>query len=219
MNTYICKYTPRTAVYSSLVPSFFLVISSWDSTSALPNLISLMFMKILWRQNPYINAKNYDYFLHVIPMAQFLLCMFSLSSSVKESLYAIPLSVLQNLNHIFSWGRHWHWLVFADLNLEKIKFSLNCVSSVHYICKQMSTFEYRLSNSVLDCQIILNCVLKLCPYSILFELDFKKRILYKVLYFLSFYCLRQRLTNTQLKTTPNWVIDSHHHTWLIFWMA
>lgn len=175
-------------------------------------------MKILWRQNPYINAKNYDYFLHVIPMAQFLLCVFSLSSSVKESLYAIPLSVLQNLNRIFSWGRYWHWLVFADLNLEKIKFSLNCVSPVHYICKQMSTFEYRLSNSVLDCQIILNCVLKLCHYSILFELDFKKRILYKALYFLSFYCLRQRLTSTQLKMTPNWWLI-HHHTWLMFWMA
>lgn len=149
MNTYICKCTPRMVVYSSLLPSFFLVISPWwDSTSALPNLISLMFMKILWRQSPYINAKNYDYFLHVIPMAQFLLCVFSLSSSVKESLYAVPLTVLQNLNHIFSWGRYWHWLVSADLNLEKFKSSLNCVSSVDYICKKMSTFEYRLSNSL-----------------------------------------------------------------------
>lgn len=127
---------PRTVIYSSPVPSFFLVISSWwHSTSALPNLISWMLMKIPWRQNLYINAKNYDYRLHFIPMAQFLLCVFNLSSSTKESLYAMPLTVLQNLNHIFSRGRYWHWLVFADLNLERIKFSLNCVSSVDYICK------------------------------------------------------------------------------------
>ena len=159
--------------YSSLVPSFFLVISSWwDSTSALPNLISWMFMKILWRQNLYINAKNYDYLLHFIPMAQFLLCVQSLI--VRESLYVVPLTVLQNSSHIFSWGRYWHWLVFADLNLEKnwIQFKL-CLFSRLYLQIDVDIWIPTIKLSVLDCQIILNCVLKLCHYSVLFELYFK----------------------------------------------
>lgn len=101
-----------------------LVMSSWwDSTSTLHNLISLMFMKILWRQNPYINAKNYNCFLHLIPTAQFLFYVFNFSKSVKESLCAIPLTVLQNLIHIFSWGRHWHWLVLLIWILKKLNSS------------------------------------------------------------------------------------------------
>lgn len=68
--------SPRTVFSPSLMPYFFLVMSSWwDSTSTLHNLISLMFMKSLWRQTPYINAQNYDFFLHLIPTAQFLLCV------------------------------------------------------------------------------------------------------------------------------------------------